>query len=582
MTTQAIPRAPARTRRFVEHAGLILSAVVILWLLCCGLYLPLVLSAGLSSPSAFGLPAAILLGLFFALFWLYAAYHLVVFAASRLLRVARREAPPGLLIAHGAPPVAILYTTMNDFDPAAAQSCLDQDYSNFRLFLLDDSTDEQMRRQVDQFASGQPGRAVVVRRRDRAGFKAGNLNHALRGPAAAFPFFAVVDADCVLPKDFVRQLVARLLADPDAAFVQAACHSRSDEGRRLPAIMSPVVDIMWDTYIPYRERFGFTLLMGHGALVRRSAWDEVGGFPSIVAEDVGFAFECRERGFRGLYAPHPVCYEALPPTLGSYCGQQAKYSRGACQWFWLYGRRAAFSTQLAWFEKLDLALFIFSNLLSGVFFLFLLFIGLVVPLVFYDIRVVRVGLAQYGFPWVASIPHAELGRMLSWEFYGVSLLCIVAPLLSTLAMRGVRWKNRFLFLAWSTMVHLSVIPQSLFETIRFLCTGKADFFVTGERLSVSGGRRTGQGKVRAALDIASGVIFIALALLTGNPYLAAVGIAILIGMSMRALFETEQPPRFWNAIAGMPLVLLALAVSQLGLGLISAQGTVFTIVPFHF
>ena len=51
----------------------------------------------------------------------------------------------------------------------------------------------------------------------RRGFKAGSLNNTLRTVATDAEFFAVADADSVLPPDFVRRLVPYFSADPAVA-----------------------------------------------------------------------------------------------------------------------------------------------------------------------------------------------------------------------------------------------------------------------------------------------------------------------------------------------------------------------------
>src|SRR5439155_11351036 len=136
-----------------------------------------------------------------------------------------------------------------------------------------------IRRQIDLFAELYPDRLTIVRRPNRDGFKAGNLNGALRGPAATYEAFAVVDADCVLQPDFVRRLVGHIDEDVHLAFVQAACEPRRDRQPFLADVMAPSMQIFWRDYMSYRNRFGFVPFLGRGALIRRTAWLTCGGFP---------------------------------------------------------------------------------------------------------------------------------------------------------------------------------------------------------------------------------------------------------------------------------------------------------------
>jgi hypothetical protein len=130
-------------------------------------------------------------------------------------------------------PVAILYTVKDDFDPTALQACIDQDHAATAVFVLDDSTSREVSIEVDRFLEGHGNaKTIVVRRGTPRGFKAGNLNDAISGPAKEFDYFAPVDADCVLAPHFVSSLLSYLIARSDLAFVQARC------APRVPALTS--------------------------------------------------------------------------------------------------------------------------------------------------------------------------------------------------------------------------------------------------------------------------------------------------------------------------------------------------------
>ena len=81
----------------------------------------------------------------------------------------------------GTPRVLLLYCTCNDFNPSALLRSMKQTYQNCETIILDDSKKPTYLRQVDEFA--REHRLTVVRRATKIGFKAGNLNHYLRGRA---------------------------------------------------------------------------------------------------------------------------------------------------------------------------------------------------------------------------------------------------------------------------------------------------------------------------------------------------------------------------------------------------------------
>ena len=75
----------------------------------------------------------------------------------------------------------IVYLTCDDFVSDACLSCLSQEYPQnaYHLLVCDDSREGNYLAAVSQFAR-QHRRLHLVRRPTRDGFKAGNLNHAVR------------------------------------------------------------------------------------------------------------------------------------------------------------------------------------------------------------------------------------------------------------------------------------------------------------------------------------------------------------------------------------------------------------------
>ena len=154
--------------------------------------------------------------LYFVIFteiaWLYGIYNIaVVVFSSWLQRTGATDVPAVDAAATSDTPVAVLYTTCNDFVLESAESCLAMEYPDFTLYLLDDSSHPDYMRQVDEFAARHPQRTRVIRRIDRSGFKAGNLNHAL-ARVVTEPLFVIADADEIMPTDFLSRLVPRIEA----------------------------------------------------------------------------------------------------------------------------------------------------------------------------------------------------------------------------------------------------------------------------------------------------------------------------------------------------------------------------------
>ena len=101
----------------------------------------------------------------------------------------------------GEPRFLLLYCTCNDFNAEALESCMRQRYKNFRTVILDDSSDEEYKARIDKFAAEHG--AEVIRRKERKGYKAGNLNNYLCG-RTDYDYFVVLDSDEVIPENYIQ------------------------------------------------------------------------------------------------------------------------------------------------------------------------------------------------------------------------------------------------------------------------------------------------------------------------------------------------------------------------------------------
>lgn len=426
--------------------------------------------------------------------WLYGIYNVAIVGFAVWYQLMRKWAPakpvaagnpinhiaPIAPIDHILPPVAILYTTCNDFVEESVLSCVTQDYPNFTVYMLDDSTDEKFKQLVDQFAQRFSERVKVIRRPDRKAFKAGNMNHGLATAATEEPYFAIADADEILPPDFLSKLVPVMEHDPTCGFVQANHRANPNSQSALAKSLGVGIDIHWKWYQPLRNDYGFVMFLGHGALLRRKCWEEIGGFPDIVSEDLGFAIHIREKGYRGRFVEEVVCYEDFPDTVRAFRIRHMKWTRGTSEFLhkkmgWLLRAR-----NISWTEKLDV-LFPTLNLpLTLVYFLFMLNANLVLPMFFsyrQDLTFVLGG-QELLIPILALSPGFEV--IYDWDFFAITLLTFFAPVLSFVVALAHKPAQLFRFLSHSTALYAALSPLSSIGVIAYLISGKAFFLVTGD------------------------------------------------------------------------------------------------------
>jgi cellulose synthase/poly-beta-1,6-N-acetylglucosamine synthase-like glycosyltransferase len=436
---------------------------------------------------AYSMPSrmAIWVFIFFIDFaWLYGIYNICVVGFAFLYRFVGKslfaKTTYTSTIASTQPPIAILYTTCNDFVEESVVSCVRQDYPNYTVYILDDSSRQEFKDRIDAFAAQYPDLVKVVRRPDRKAFKAGNMNYGL-AQYAHEPYFAIADADEILPPDFLAKTVAVLEHDPTCAFVQANHRANPNSPSELAKSVGVGIDIHWKWYQPLRNDFGFVMFLGHGALLRRDIWEKIGGFPDIVSEDLGFAIHARELGYRGRFLESVICYEDFPDSVRSFRIRHMKWTRGTSEFLkkkftWLIKAK-----NISWPEKLDI-LFPTLNLpLTLLYFMFMLNANLIMPYFFghaQDITFV-VGSKEIRMPMLAL--DAGFQVIYGWDFYLITLLTFFAPVLSFIVALANQPLKLFRFLSHSTALYAALTPLSSIGVLAYMISGKAIFLVTGDQ-----------------------------------------------------------------------------------------------------
>ncbi len=536
---------------------------------------------------------------FFVLFidmaWGYAAYNVgvIVFGAWYARRL-RRKPPQTIVAVSEWPAVALLYTTCNDFVERSVLSCIEQDYPDHRVYILDDGIEPQCRARIDRFSAVHPDRVRVIRRPERKAYKAGNLNHAL-ACIAREPLFALVDADEILPPHFLRALVPRLLAQRDCGFVQATHRCNPHTTSPLARDLGPGVDSHWRWYHPLRNDYGFVMLLGHGALVRRQAWVDAGGFPELVSEDLAFALRAREAGWRGRFAEDVVCYEEFPEDVRAFRVRHMKWTRGTCEFLLRETGRLLRSRRITWVEKLDILLPTLNLPLSFLFFLFVLDANIVLTSLYGTVAAITwvIGGRPLLVPVLRLNPAFDvLDRA---DLYLVTLIALVSPVLCFVIDMAGQPRRLWSFLAQSTALYGALGPLSSIGVVLFALTRRAVFHVTADRGRPAGPERHIVGRLRRALvqfarrshpddplvqgiELVCGVVLVSLACITVQlPFLG-----LALGYLMLPILHHVP----WNCRPVRALIQLPLALILLGmvLGSLSLMGiqTVFFGYGFHF
>jgi cellulose synthase/poly-beta-1,6-N-acetylglucosamine synthase-like glycosyltransferase len=344
--------------------------------------------------------------------------------------------------------VVMVYCTYNDFNADSLEACLHQNYPKYKVVILDDSTKEEYKTQVDEFARKHGLR--VIRRDDHTGFKAGNLNNYLQ--KASYDFFVILDSDEIVPSNFISRSLDYFAYYPNAGIVQAN-HMATRNRNKFMRLFAIGVDSHWPTYQTVKHYFGFLSLLGHGAMVRRDCYQAAKGFPHLVAEDLCMSIEARNKGFFTAFAPDIMCEEEYPISYLAFKKRHSKWTQGNMEFIKKYTWRILRS-RMRWFEKLDIILFTYSLPLSAFFAFYVIINVILLPTLGYHIV----------YPVWMLVPTVAF---------------LVAPMLNDIIFysKKIRRRDLLWYLSHSMLLYGSMLFTSLRASLKS-AFGKSIFLVT--------------------------------------------------------------------------------------------------------
>jgi cellulose synthase/poly-beta-1,6-N-acetylglucosamine synthase-like glycosyltransferase len=216
---------------------------------------------------------------------------------------------------------------------AASAGCMDWPRDRLTIQILDDGDIEHHERLAANVRALVPAdiHVQILRRGDRKGFKAGNLAFGLCHSDA--PFVAVLDADFVPPRDFLRRTVPALLADSGLAFVQARWGHANRAANWLTRVQGLLLDAHFAVEQEARFRAGMPLSFnGSAGVWNRTAIEQGGGWTGdTLTEDLDLSMRCTMQGWRGAMVSDLLVPGELPQTAAAWRAQQARWTKGHAQ-----------------------------------------------------------------------------------------------------------------------------------------------------------------------------------------------------------------------------------------------------------
>lgn len=218
-------------------------------------------------------------------------------------------------------------------------ACAQLDYPRHKLQIQvlddsDDSTTALVQRIVHHWQ--QRGLDIeVIRRAQRAGFKAGALAGAL--PTATGEYIAIFDADFVPPSLFLQHTLPHFLTSGNASlgFVQARWGHLNQDYSLLTRCQALALDGHFVVEQTGRMAAGYPFgFNGSAGIWRRACIEDpsVGGWQAdTLCEDLDLSYRAHLAGWRGLFLGDLEVPGEIPVQLLAFKRQQFRWAKGSVQ-----------------------------------------------------------------------------------------------------------------------------------------------------------------------------------------------------------------------------------------------------------
>ncbi|MFH1776996.1 MAG: glycosyltransferase family 2 protein [Candidatus Omnitrophota bacterium] len=559
---------------------LMYQIIVFCWLLVVVYFNPRLFALLIGPENIFAKLAVILFTLLLDLFWFYAFFHLVTIAFSYFTNtISLNSLPAAVKKTDPLPGAALLYTTCDDFKEAAVLSCINQDYENYHTYILDDSRDPDFIRKIDNFVRLYSQSVSIIRRKNKQGYKAGNINNAL-GKLPDITYFSISDADTILPRDYIAKL-RPYFNNPRIAFVQSKQVINPKQRSQFAQFLGYQISLHYEHYLKTKNKYGFVMFYGHGALMRRDVWQEIGGLPEIATEDLAYSMKIRAAGYAGVYAEEVTCLEEYPPTYRQYRRRNEKWIRGTTECLLKFYPAFASSKHISWIEKLDVFVCALSLLLGLPFVALLMLVGIILPFFFYHFRfcgpMIQMPVIYHKNLWLTVGLKSNL--FWTWDFFILLLVTLLSPILPAMIGFFHHPVKRGKYILMYTFIFHAMQVVSAINLMSYLFSRSATFPVTGQKEVTdnskghAGGTRL-WGNVKKfvsqpnanhhlikAIEFVFAGIFIIIMLVTDNIWFLSFALGMLIGL-INLKFGFEH--KLIQNITLLPLIITLFIVLMIG------------------
>ncbi len=215
---------------------------------------------------------------------------------------------------------------------ATIESLRALDYRNYEVLIVDNNTrDEALWRPVEAHVARLPANFRFFHLPQWPGFKAGALNFALEQSDPRSEVVAVVDADYVVERDWLRSLVAHF-DDADVAVVQSPQAHRGWSRHPFHRMMNWEYDGFFRIGMHHRNERDAIIQHGTMTMIRADALREHGRWSEwCICEDSELGLRLMRQGLRTVYVDRVMGEGLTPDDFASYRKQRRRWAQGAMQ-----------------------------------------------------------------------------------------------------------------------------------------------------------------------------------------------------------------------------------------------------------
>ena len=277
--------------------------------------------------------AQILFSLIVLYFALYVLLELrVLFISHQVERRKLSEINSSEIDNNFTPPVSVLLPICNESTvverliDAVCRLCYPS--QALEILVLDDSSDvtsKLARAKVNQYT--QQGINIrFIQRKNRAGYKAGNLSNGIRKSSGEF--FAIFDADFIPPEEFLLKTIP-CFKDPQLGFLQTGIGYENRDISFLTQFQAMEMGHQQYVTVGLSEDGDMASLSGSSCVWRRTCVEVLGGWnATTVTEDVDLGYRAQLGHWKYAYLRDVVSMSILPETISSFRVQRERWGRG--------------------------------------------------------------------------------------------------------------------------------------------------------------------------------------------------------------------------------------------------------------